>query len=131
MSLAGLAALPAGLPWRVVAWYRSGMRGFVARAVERLRSDPGFSRNRYFLALSSPEGREALRIHRHLRSIERDLARGLTATAVKEDGRVRVDLAGGRTRRTSYLTGAEFRLLCRSPEVRAALGEDLVAAIGG
>ncbi|MFO0583209.1 MAG: hypothetical protein U0229_13140 [Anaeromyxobacter sp.] len=107
------------------------MRGFVARAVERLRSDPGFSRNRFFLALSSPEGKEALRIHRHLRSIERDLARGWSVTAAREEGRVRVELTGAKSRRTSYLTGAEFRLLCQSPEVRAALGEELVAAIGG
>lgn len=121
----------AGLPWPAAACYIRDMRGFVTRAVERLRSDPGFSRNRYFLALSSPEGREALRIHRHLRSIERDLESGLAATAVREAGRVRVDLAGGRTRRTSYLTGAEFRLLCQSPTVRAAFGEDLVVAIGG
>lgn len=131
MSPHPAAVLAAGLPRQAVACYKRDMRGFVARAVERLRSDPGFSRNRYFLALSSPEGREALRIHRHLRSIERDLSRGLAATAVREAGRVRVDLSGGRTRRTSYLTGAEFRLLCQSPTVRAAFGEDLVAAIGG
>ena len=60
------------------------MADFVTRAVERLRADPGFSRNRYYLALSSPEGQRALRIHRHLRSLERDLARGLS-----RDGRAR------------------------------------------
>jgi hypothetical protein len=105
------------------------MRGFVARAVERLRSDAGFSRNRFFLALSSPEGRRALRIHRQLRSIERDLSRGLSATAAWEAGRIRIDLRGARTTRTAFLSGAEFRLLCQSTTVRAALGEDALAAL--
>jgi len=105
------------------------MRGFVARAVERLRSDGGFSRNRFFLALSSPEGRRALRIHRHLGSIERDLAAGHTATVGPEDGRVRLDLRGARSTRTAYLTWSEFKLLCTSPAVRAALGEDALAEL--
>jgi hypothetical protein len=105
------------------------MRGFVARAVERLRSSAGFSRNRFYLALSSPEGRRALRIHRHLGSIERDLERGHEATAAWEAGRIRLDLRGARSTRTAFLTGAEFRLLCQSPAVRAALGEDALAEL--
>jgi hypothetical protein len=105
------------------------MRGFVVRAVERLRSDPGFSRNRFFQALSSPEGRRALRIHHHLGSLERDLSRGVAATASWEAGRVRLELAGARSRRTAWLTGAEFRLLCQSPTVRAALGEAALTAL--
>jgi hypothetical protein len=105
------------------------MRGFVARAVERLRSDAGFSRNRFFLALSSPEGRRALRIHHHLGSIERDLAAGHAATVGPEDGRVRLDLRSARSSRTAYLTRAEFKVLCQSPTVRAALGEDALVAL--
>ena len=65
------------------------MADFVIRAVERLREDPGFSRNRHYLALSSPEGRRALRTHRHLRSIERDLAAGASASVAAEAERVR------------------------------------------
>jgi hypothetical protein len=99
------------------------MADFVARAVERLRTDGGFSRNRHYLALSSPEGRRALRIHRHLRSLERDLSAGFVATVVPEEARVRLVLTGKRASRTAYLTPAEFRLLCRSPLVRSALGE--------
>jgi hypothetical protein len=95
---------------------------FVTRAVQRLREDPGFSRNRYYLALSSPEGRRALRIHRHLRSLERDLAAGSAATIAREAERVRLTLRGRRGSRTAWLTRAEFRLLCGSPAVRAALG---------
>jgi hypothetical protein len=86
------------------------MADFVTRAVQRLREEPGFSRNRHYLALSSPEGRRALRIHRHLRSLERDLSAGAAATVHREAER-------------TWLTRAEFRLLCADPEVRAKLGE--------
>ncbi len=103
------------------------MSDFVTRAVQRLREDPRFSRNRYFLALSSPEGRRALRIHRHLRSLEHDLAAGSSATVVKDLGRVRLMLRGPRGSRTAWLTRAEFRLLCGNPAVRAALGEAAAA----
>ncbi len=99
------------------------MADFTARAVQRLREDPGFSRNRYFLALSSPEGRRALRTHRHLRALERDLAQGLPATVSRDAERFRLTIRGKRSCRTAWLGRAEFRLLCTSPLVRAALGE--------
>jgi hypothetical protein len=99
------------------------MADFVTRAVQRLREDPGFSRNRYTLALSSPEGRRALRIHRHLRSLERDLEAGCSATVAHEPGRVRLVLRGRNGLRTAFLTRGEFRLLCTSPFVRTALGD--------
>jgi type II secretory pathway component PulJ len=96
---------------------------FVARAVARLREDPAFSRNRHFHALSSPEGRRALRIHRHLRSLERDLsAAGARASVEREPARVRLTIEGRRGRRVAWLTRAEFRLLCASEAARAALG---------
>ena len=98
------------------------MIDFVERAVMRLREEPGFSRNRHFAAFSSPEGRRALRIHRHLRSIERDLSGGCSASAHHEAGRVRLDLTGKRGRRSAWLTRDEFRILMTSPLVRAALG---------
>lgn len=104
------------------------MADFVSRAVQRLREEPGFSRNRYFLALSSPEGRRASRIHRHLRALERDLAQGLAATVSRDADRYRLEIRGRRSRRTAWLGPAEFRLLCASPVVRAALGD---AAHGG
>lgn len=97
---------------------------FVERAVLRLREQPGFSRNRHFQAFSSPEGRRALRIHRHLRSLERAVEDAATAVEVVKDGdRVRLTLIGARFRRVSWLSAGEFRLLCTSPLVRAALGE--------
>jgi hypothetical protein len=99
------------------------MADFVTRVLLRLREDPGFSRNRHFLALSSPEGRRALRVHRHLRSLERDLAAGDAATVSREDERVRLVLRGRRGSRTAWLTRAEFRILLRNPVARAALGD--------
>lgn len=99
------------------------MADFVLRAVERLREDPGFSRNRHYLALSSPEGRRALRIHRHLRSLERDLSSGAAATVTREAERIRLTLRSQRGSRIAWLTRAEFRLLLGSAEVRAKLGE--------
>jgi hypothetical protein len=103
------------------------MADFVTRAVLRLREEPGFSRNRHYLALSSPEGKRALRIHRHLRSLEADLARGHAATVTCEAQRVRIVLRGKRSFRTAWLTRAEFKLLCTSPIARAALGDAAVA----
>jgi hypothetical protein len=103
------------------------MIDFVERVVRRLREEPGFSRNRHFAAFSSPEGRRALRIHRHLRSIERDLSGGYSASATREADRVRLDLTGKRGRRSAWLTRSEFRILLTNPIVRAALGESVPA----
>lgn len=97
------------------------MEAFVERVVQRLREEPGFSRNRHFLAFSSPEGRRALRIHRHLRSIEHDLSRGSRATVERQAARVRLTLRSQRGLRTAWLSDDEFRILCTSPLVRAAL----------
>lgn len=107
------------------------MADFVERAVLRLRQEPGFSRNRHFATFSSPEGKKAMRIHRHLRSIERDLSGGWTAEVEKgaaagENGPARICLVlrcrKGKGSRVAYLTESEFRILCTSPIVRAALG---------
>jgi hypothetical protein len=94
---------------------------FIERAVLRLRERPGFSRNRHFAAFSSPEGRRALRIHRHLRSLERALSEGAQVTVVREGDRVRLTLASRRMRRVAFLGPMEYRLLCRDPATRAAL----------
>jgi hypothetical protein len=93
---------------------------FVARVIRRLRQEPGFSRNRHFMAFSSPEGKRALRIHRHLRSIETDLSRGCEATLERTADRIAVTLRSKSTVRTAWLTGDEFRILCTSPLARAA-----------
>ncbi len=97
------------------------MDAFVERVVRRLREEPGFSRNRHYLAFSSPEGRRALRIHRHLRSIERDLSDGSRASVEVGDDRVRLTLRSKSAQRTAWLSRDEFRILCTSPIARAAL----------
>ena len=104
--------------------------GFVERAVRRMRQDRGFSRNRHFLALSSPEGRRAVRIARHLRSIERDLEGGLPARAETRDGRVLLTVAYRAGVREAWLSHAEFRMLLANPVVRAALGHGEPGADG-
>jgi hypothetical protein len=99
------------------------MASFLHRLLQRLREDRAFSRNRHYLALSSPEGRRALRIHRHLRSLERDLTQAdVDATVTREAERVRLTLRGRRLSRTAWLTLLEYRILCGNPAVRRVLG---------
>ena len=99
------------------------MSSFFLRLVERLRQDRGFSRNRHYLTLSSPEGKRALRMHRHLRSLEKDLSRdGVDATVTHEDERVRLTLRSRRVSRTAWLSRLEFQILCGNPMVRRVLG---------
>jgi hypothetical protein len=99
------------------------MAGFVELAVRRMRQDRGFSRNRHYLALSSPEGRRAVRIARHLRSIERDLEAGWPARVESRDGRVHVRVTYRGGTRSAWLSEGEYRMLLVNPVVRAALGE--------
>jgi hypothetical protein len=98
------------------------MPGFVERLVARMRGEGGLSRNRHFQSLSSPEGQKALRIHRHLRSIERDIDGGAVAQVDHEPLRVCLTLRMRGGTRVAFLPPAEFKLLCTSPLVRAALG---------
>jgi PAS domain-containing protein len=87
-----------------------------------MREDRGFSRNRHFLALSSPEGRRAVRIARHLRSIEHDLELGWPARAERREGRILLTVAYRSGTRAAWLTGAEYRMLLSNPAARDALG---------
>ena len=93
-----------------------------------MREDRGFSRNRHFLALSSPEGRRAVRIARHLRSIEQDLARGWPARAEHRDGRVLLTVTFRGGSRSAWLTPVEYRMLLANPAARAALEQGPGAA---
>ncbi len=112
----------AGRPSRPDATLRS-VDDFVARVIRRLREEPGFSRNRHFMAFSSPEGRRALRVHRHLRSIEHDLSRGCSATVERTDDGVRMTLRAKSSVRMAWLSHDEYRILRPSPLVRSALDE--------
>jgi hypothetical protein len=104
------------------------MTDFVERIVMRLRTGRSLSRNRHFRTFSSPEGRRALRIHRHLRSIETDLCAGAVPAVEREPERVCLTLKGKGRTRVAYLTLDEFRILCTNPIVRAALGDAAVDA---
>jgi hypothetical protein len=99
------------------------VKDFVERVVLRLRAESGFSRNRHFATLSSPEGRRAIRIHRHLRSIEHDLALGSTAAVGREAERVRITIEGKRGRRIAWLSDDEFRLFRSASALARALPE--------
>jgi hypothetical protein len=90
-----------------------------------MRQDRGFSRNRHFLALSSPEGRRAVRLHRHLRSLEADLIGGLPVRFERREGRIRVLVTYRGGRREAWLAPWELRILAVEghPVVRAAIDE--------
>lgn len=90
--------------------------------------DVDFSRNRNFEAYEDPMVKRAVRIYRHLRSVEADLlAAGegpIELKAVEESGDgvvVRLTYPAGRGHRESYLTQREWRLLLESERVSAIL----------
>lgn len=101
------------------------MHSFVYRLVERLTAEgPPLSRNRHFHTFVTPEGREALRIARHLRSVARDIAAAPEQPVVeKEEGRIRVEIPVRAGVRTAWLERDEYRLLLKMPSVRGTLGE--------
>jgi len=85
------------------------------------------SRNRHFHTFATPLGRKALKLSRQLRSLGRDI---LTQTEL--GGTLRIEHLGApsslriavhlerlKTRRTVYLSPAEWELLLRDERVRA------------
>ena len=102
------------------------MHSFVYRLVERLTDDgPRLSRNRHFHTFLTPEGRQALRIARHLRSVARDVAQARTAPrCVRVEDRVRIEIELGDGVRTAWLERDEFEIL-RRMEGMGALGDQL------
>lgn len=99
------------------------MHAFVYRLVERLTGGgPTLSRNRHFHVFVTPEGRQALRIARHLRSVARDIAASESAPrCVREADRVRVEVDVDGGVRTAWLCPDEFELLRRMPGVGKAI----------
>jgi hypothetical protein len=98
----------------------------VYKIVRRLfrDDDVSFSRNRNFDAYEDPKVRRAVRIYRHLSSVEDDLLAaeqgGITLGTVRRDGgRVVLELLfeddGGH--RISYLSRGEWSLLLESERV--------------
>lgn len=108
------------------------MDGFVRQLAARLLSEefeghPTLSRNRHFEVFSDAQGRRALRLFRHLRSLRRDLLDPTAKPARLEPTaaeaplrlRLRIPLAGRRGTRTAYLSKDEFELLLETPALRA------------
>lgn len=113
------------------------MRRFVYQIVERL-ADPGggLSRNRNFELFSTPAGKRALKLHRHLRSLEQDLLRDPSAALSlrpREDGfELRLELPALRLVRTAQLTREDLdSLLHRDGPLSRALSAGLDATGAG
>jgi hypothetical protein len=93
------------------------MRHFVYQLVDRL-AEVGLSRNRQFALLESPAGVRARRIHRHLRSIQDDLARhgeNASLEVLRHDNgvEVRLQVAALKLVRTAFLTAEDLIVLAR------------------
>lgn len=116
----------------------SFVRRLAARLLEQERSgapEP-LTRNRHFEVFGDRQGRLALRVFRHLRSLQRDIlasagapvrvekAVGPQGDAEDEAGRVRltIPLPGRRGVRTAFLTADELELLLEAPGIRDRLG---------
>lgn len=107
------------------------MMDLTHKIVRRLLRDDDvqFSRNRNFEAYEDPRVKRALRIFRHLRSVEEDLlevepAGEVDLEAVERDrGRVvvRLRFGEGRGRRISFLSPAEWELLLENERVTRIL----------
>lgn len=109
------------------------MDPFVRRLILRML-DPArpLSRNRHFHTFATPEGKQALKASRRLRSLQADIlacrAEGQPARFVRleeNEGQLRIELLMERIggRRTSILDAAEFELLLELPGVRPVLEE--------
>jgi hypothetical protein len=109
------------------------MDGFVRRLTSRLlergrEGDRSLSRNRHFEVFRDAPGKQALRLYRHLRSIEHDLLQvpgaAVAVHRLDPEGtrvQLRIDLPGGGGTRSTYLSADEFDLLLTSPGVRFRL----------
>lgn len=103
------------------------------RIVRRLLRDDEvqFSRNRNFEAYEDRRVKRAMRLFRHLRSLEEDLLRlegekGVHLEAVEREGEavtVRLVFDEREGRRISYLKEPEWRLLLENQRVSAILRE--------
>lgn len=108
------------------------MDPFVRRLVRRL-NDPArpLSRNRHFHTFETPEGKQAMRIHRRLRALQRQIlacrAEGGAVQLIQAEagGEARVELRMDRIsgRSMSMLREDELELLCELAGVREALGD--------
>jgi hypothetical protein len=107
------------------------MHDYVRRLVARIsESGRPLSRNRHFHTFATPQGRRALKLSRHLRSLAHDIL-----VQAQVGGRIAVEHLEGehpgvrlwlenerlKARRTAYLTRSEYDLLLEDDGVREAL----------
>jgi len=87
--------------------------GELERLARRLREEPGYSRNRRFEELSSPEARSLRARLRRLSGLCSELARAHSVAVEPADGGYRVTLwfPSVRARRQAFLTTEEHALL--------------------
>ncbi len=106
------------------------MDPFVRRLVERLHHPTApLTRNKHFHAFDNPLGREALKVSKRLRALQKDLLRHGTdgerplarSTPAPSKGELKVEISFHwlKGTRTTLLERAEFELLCALPGVRA------------
>lgn len=95
------------------------MRRFVYELVDRLHEPAaGLSRNRHTTLFSTPAGRRALHLFRHLRSLEVDLQRhgeGAKLSLSEQDHglELRLEVPALRLVRTARLTPEDVQLVVR------------------
>lgn len=108
--------------------------------LKALRGGARLSRNKHFALFQDPRARRALRVHRYLRSVVRDLERfdtsDLQVETVGEPGgasfALKIDIPQVKGHRTAYLTLEELRLLSEdAPEVAARIESALIDAVPG
>jgi hypothetical protein len=94
----------------------------VYRLVRSLRAAT-WPRNRHFEAHATPTGREARRVHRFLRAVERDVLAADSVRVRRTDGGVIVEMAFGavRLQRMVSLTHEEHALLVEDEKMAARL----------
>ncbi|MCA9541986.1 MAG: hypothetical protein KC620_23980 [Myxococcales bacterium] len=99
-----------------------------------LRAGARLSRNRHFYLFEDPRARRAIKLHRFLASVERDVrarAGELSVSIVDDAGHagqyaLRLDFPTLHGRRTVFLTQAELKLLGeQAPEIGALLSARL------
>lgn len=109
------------------------MDPFVRKLLERLHAEgQPLTRNRHFHTFETPEGKQALKISRRLKSLQRDVlasrAAGNPPRVTEHAGKdrdaeisIEISLATQRGRRTCRLTPEEFALLLLLPEMNGVL----------
>lgn len=109
----------------------------IHKIVRRLLRDDdvNFSRNKNYAAYEDAKVKRALRIFRHLRSVEDDILAAREGSveirAVEhQDGRVviRLHYPSGKGRRTSFMTAGEWKLLVESDRITDTLSDLLKEA---